>query len=57
MVLDVAQAELKEKARIQMDIQRKKTNKKITHLNIKFIKNQQQNLPLKKGKRTAKKAA
>lgn len=46
-VLDMAQSELLEKANIHLDIQRIKTSRKITHLNIKFIENDQQPLPLK----------
>jgi len=57
MVLDVAQAELKEKASIHVDIERKKTSRKITHLHIRFIEDDQQKLPLKGGKTTTKKAA
>lgn len=56
-VLDVAQAELKEKANIHMSIERKKTSRKITHLNIKFIEDEQQKLPLEGGKTKQKKAA
>lgn len=40
-VLDVAKSELLEKANIHLDIQRIKTSRKITHLNIKFIENEQ----------------
>lgn len=57
MVLDVAQAELKEKAHIHMTIERKKTSRKITHLYIQFIEDEQQNLPLTGGKTKQKKAA
>lgn len=46
MVLDVAQAELKAKANIHMDIERRKTSRKITHLHIRFIEDQQQTLAL-----------
>ncbi len=57
MVLDVAQTELKEKARIHMDIERRKTSRKITHLHIRFIEDQQQALPLKGGQIKQKEAA
>ncbi|MGB0847628.1 MAG: replication initiation protein [Thiolinea sp.] len=57
MVLDVAQAELKAKANIHMDIERKKTSRKITHLNIRFIEDEQKTLPLTGGKVPKKKAA
>ena len=56
-VLDVAQAELKEKANIHMDIERRKTGRKITHLYIRFIEDQQQKLPLEGGRTKQKKAA
>ena len=45
-VLDVAKFELLDKANIHLDIQRIKTSRKITHLNIKFIEDEQQPLPL-----------
>ena len=57
MVLDVAQTELKEKANIHMDIERRKTSRKITHLHIRFIEAEQQKLPLEGGKTKQKKAA
>ena len=57
MVLDVAQSELKEKANIQMNIKRKKTSRKITHLYIEFIEDEQQALPLEGGRTKQKKAA
>lgn len=57
IVLDVVQAELREKARIQMNIERRKTSRKITHLYIEFIEDQQQALPLKGGKTKQKEAA
>lgn len=52
MVLDVAQAELREKASIHMNIERKKTSRKITHLYIEFIES-----PLEGGETKQKKAA
>lgn len=45
-VLDVMQLELKQKANIYVSITEIKTSRKITHLNIKFIEDNQQNLPL-----------
>jgi len=36
-VLNVVKAELLEKANIQVNISRKKTSRKITHLKIEFI--------------------
>lgn len=50
-VLNVAQTELKEKANIFVSFQRLKTSRRITHLNIKFIENEQQPLPLEAVKR------
>lgn len=46
MVIDVVETELKEKANIHMAIERQKTSRKITHLHIRFIEDQQQGLPL-----------
>lgn len=57
MVLDVVDAELQKKANIHMNIERKKTSRKITHLYIEFIENDQQQLTLKGGKTNQKKAA
>ena len=57
MVLDVVEAELKAKANIQMNIERKKTSRKITHLYIEFIENEQKTLPLTGGKTKQKQAA
>ncbi|CAA6823634.1 MAG: Initiator RepB protein [uncultured Thiotrichaceae bacterium] len=48
-VLDVAQSELNQKAHIHLSIERIKTSRKITHLNIKFIEDQQTQLPLEGG--------
>ncbi|MGB1321279.1 MAG: replication initiation protein [Vibrio gallaecicus] len=45
-VLDVVEKELREKANIFIHFERIKTGRKITHLNIKFIENDQQQLPL-----------
>mgnify|MGYP000669294968 CR=1 FL=1 len=45
-ILGVAQAELKEKANIEVTIQAKKTGRKFTSLDIKFIEDDQQQLPL-----------
>lgn len=45
-VLDVVIPELKEKAKISVFIERIKTSRKITHLNIKFIEFDQTILPL-----------
>lgn len=56
MVLDVVEAELKEKASIHMDIERRKTSRKITHLHIRFIEDEQKSLPLEGGKQAKKKA-
>lgn len=44
--LDVVQKELREKANIFVHFERKKTGRKITHLNIQFIEDEQQQLPL-----------
>lgn len=57
MVLDVVDAELQDKVNIHMNIERKKTSRKITHLYIEFIENEQTQLPLKGGKTKQKKAA
>lgn len=48
-VLDVVQNELKNKASIFVHFERKKTGRKITHLNIKFIEDDQKQLPLEGG--------
>lgn len=53
-VLEVAQKELKEKANIHVVFERIKTGRKITHLNIKFIEDEQQQLPLDGGTPTKK---
>lgn len=45
-VLDVAEKELREKANIFVHFERIKTGRKITHLNIKFMEDDQQQLPL-----------
>ena len=45
-VLNVAQTELMDKASIALSFERVKTGRKITHLNIKFIEDDQQQLPL-----------
>lgn len=45
-VLDVVESELREKANIYINFERVKTGRKITHLNIKFAENDQQQLPL-----------
>ena len=45
-ILDVVQTELKEKANIFITFERVKTIRKITHLNIKFIEGDQQQLPI-----------
>ena len=49
-VLDVVTSELKEKANIYITFEEVKTSRKITHLNIKFIENEQKQLPLEGGK-------
>lgn len=56
-ILNTVQAELKEKANIHMDIERRKTSRRITHLHIRFIENQQTQLPLEGGKTKQKKVA
>ena len=56
-ILNMVQAELKEKANIHIDIERRKTSRKITHLHIRFIEDQQAQLPLEGGKTKQKKAA
>ena len=48
-VLQVASKELKKKSNIYVTISRYKTGRKITHLNIKFIDDDQQQLPLSGG--------
>ena len=45
-VLDVVKKELWEKANIAVDFKRNKTGRKITSLNINFIEDEQQKLPL-----------
>jgi plasmid replication initiation protein len=52
-VLDVAQTELKEKAHISVKITNQKTSRKITHLKIEFIEDEQIPMPLVGGE-TAK---
>jgi plasmid replication initiation protein len=59
-VLNMAKNELLEKAHIAVFFERIKTNRKITHLNIKFIESDQTILPLEGGekpKKPRKKAA
>ena len=48
-VLNVIETELREKANIFVHFERKKTGRKITHLNIKFAESEQQQLPLQGG--------
>lgn len=48
-VIGVAQAELKEKARIKVSVRTIKTGRKITNLDIDFIEDDQQQLPLEGG--------
>ena len=45
-VMETAQKELWEKSNISVTFERVKTGRKITHLNIKFIEDDQQKLPL-----------
>lgn len=45
-VMETAQKELWEKSNISVSFERVKTGRKITHLNIKFIEDDQQKLPL-----------
>lgn len=45
-VLDITQTELLEKAHIHLHIERIKTSRKITHLNLKFAEDPQQRLNL-----------
>ena len=52
-VLELAMTELKEKAHIAVYLERIKTSRKITHLNIKFIEDEQIPMPLVGGE-TAK---
>ncbi|WP_299082676.1 replication initiation protein [uncultured Paraglaciecola sp.] len=47
--LDLIKTELREKANIFIHFERKKTGRKITHLNIQFIEDEQQQLPLEGG--------
>lgn len=59
-VLEVATKELRTKAQIAVYVERIKTSRKITHLNIKFIEDNQLDMSLKGGtvpKKTRKKAA
>ena len=53
-VLDVVTLELKKKANIYITFEEVKTGRKITHLNIKFIEDDQQQLPLDGGDTTKK---
>jgi plasmid replication initiation protein len=46
-VLDIVEAELRDKANIHISFERVKTGRKITHLNIKFAESEQQQLSLK----------
>ena len=48
-VLDVAQTELKEKAHLSVKITNQKTSRKITHLKIEFIEDEQIPMPLSGG--------
>mgnify|MGYP000415701957 CR=1 FL=1 len=48
-VLCVAQDELRKKSGLQVKFERRKTGRKITHLNINFIEDDQQQLPLQGG--------
>jgi plasmid replication initiation protein len=45
-VMETAKTELWEKSNISVTFERVKTGRKITHLNIKFIEDSQQKLPL-----------
>lgn len=54
-VLDVVILELREKANIAVFIERIKTSRKITHLNIRFIEDNQTELPLEGGEAPKKK--
>lgn len=54
-VLQVAVNELRSKARIVVFIERIKTNRKITHLNISFIEDDQIEMPLEGGETPKKK--
>lgn len=54
-VLDVAIQELRNNARISVFIERIKTNRKITHLNISFIEDNQTEMPLEGGEIPKKK--
>uniref|UniRef100_UPI0005938E9B replication initiation protein n=1 Tax=Thiofilum flexile TaxID=125627 RepID=UPI0005938E9B len=59
-MLDKSILELREKAKIAVFIERIKTSRKITHLNIKFIEDNQLNMTLEGGstpKKSRKKAA
>lgn len=53
-ILDVAEKELREKANIFIHFERVKTGRKITHLNIKFMEDEQQKLPLEGGSKKKK---
>lgn len=48
-VLEVIEQELREKAHIAVYVERIKTSRKITHLNIKFIEDNQLTMPLEGG--------
>lgn len=56
-VLDTVQEELNKKANVYLKIDRIKTSRKITHLNIRFSENNQTQLPLEGGKTKQKKTA
>ena len=53
-VLDTMKLELMQKANIYIEFKEIKTSRKITHLNIKFIEDDQQQLPLSGGDETDK---
>ena len=56
-ILDKATEELKQELNVRVFVERKKTGRKITHMDIKFIEDEQQKLPLEGGKTKQKKAA
>ena len=56
-ILDKATEEIEKELNVSVFLERKKTGRKITHMNIQFIENEQQALPLEGGQTKQKKAA
>ena len=55
-ILDISIKELREKAKIVVFIERVKTNRKITHLNISFIEDDQIEMSLEGGEKPKSKS-